>query len=254
VVLDLGRAPHDRKPALVERALARIRDLRRRRGPPHWVVVDEAHHALGGPSTARVDVEDKGFCLVTHRASWLRPAIAEAMDVFVVARTTATEEIAFLERHLASCRVGARALAVLPALPDREFLVIQCEPGDGATAGEAPVWTALTVVAAPRQTEPARRRELATNGRLAAPRRFRFVGGVEADSLAAFRRGVAAAVEAVLAEHAGRGDFSRWVLQALADEELARQLAKAEARWRRGEVSDLRGAIGRLIAFDAPDR
>jgi hypothetical protein len=33
------------------------------------------------------------------------------------------------------------------------------------------------------------------------------------------------------------------------DLELARQLKKTEARWRRGEIPDLRRAIDRLITF-----
>jgi len=70
-----------------------------------------------------------------------------------------------------------------------------------------------------------------------------------AQSLHDFRRVVAVVEDAVLAHHAGRGDFSRWVLDVFSDHELARQLRKTEARWRRGELPDLRGAIGRLVSF-----
>ena len=67
-------------------------------------------------------------------------------------------------------------------------------------------------------------------------------------------RGVREALEAAgvnreLAHHARLGDFSRWVLDVFSDPELARQLKKTEARWRRGEVPDLRRAIDRLITF-----
>jgi hypothetical protein len=68
-----------------------------------------------------------------------------------------------------------------------------------------------------------------------------------ADSLQSFRRVVVTAPGDVLAHHAGRGDFSRWVRDVFADVELARQLGKAEARWRRGELPDLRRAIDALI-------
>jgi hypothetical protein len=53
----------------------------------------------------------------------------------------------------------------------------------------------------------------------------------------------------VIAHHARRGDFSRWVLDVFSDLELARQLKKTEGRWRRGEIPDLRRAIDRLITF-----
>ena len=43
-------------------------------------------------------------------------------------------------------------------------------------------------------------------------------------------------------------DFSRWLLDVLADRDLGRQLAKIERRWGRDEIDDLRHAIERLIA------
>ncbi|HXJ81977.1 MAG TPA: hypothetical protein VMS64_25235 [Candidatus Methylomirabilis sp.] len=71
----------------------------------------------------------------------------------------------------------------------------------------------------------------------------------EAQSLHDFRRVVASVEDGVLRHHAERGDFSRWVLDVFADRELATQLRKAEARWRRGELPDLPRAVDRLIAF-----
>ena len=68
-----------------------------------------------------------------------------------------------------------------------------------------------------------------------------------ADSLHSFRRVVATAPDDVLAHHAGHGDFSRWVHDVFADAELARQLRKIEARWRRRELADLRRTIDALI-------
>ncbi len=53
--------------------------------------------------------------------------------------------------------------------------------------------------------------------------------------------------EAVLAHHAARGDFSRWVLDVFSDPHLAAQLRKTESRWSRGEITDLRRAIAQLV-------
>ncbi len=69
-----------------------------------------------------------------------------------------------------------------------------------------------------------------------------------ANSLNGFRRIVATTDEDVLAYHAGRHDFSRWIRGVFADPEPAAQLRKAGRRWRRGEVADLRGLIDGLIA------
>jgi hypothetical protein len=58
----------------------------------------------------------------------------------------------------------------------------------------------------------------------------------------------AIAPDDVLAHHAQHGDFSRWVHDVFQDVELARQLRKAESRWRRGELPELRGVIDALIS------
>ncbi len=60
---------------------------------------------------------------------------------------------------------------------------------------------------------------------------------------------VATAPDEMLAHHAGHGDFSRWVRGVFADSELARQLRKIEARWRRRELADLRRTIDALITI-----
>jgi len=69
-----------------------------------------------------------------------------------------------------------------------------------------------------------------------------------ADSLTGFRRMVATTDEDVLAYHAGRHDFSRWIRGVFSDPELAAQLRKAERRWSRGEVADLLRLIDEQIA------
>ena len=80
VVADISTASHDEKVRLVEAGLRRIRALRAARGFPHWVVLDEAHYSLhpDGVSAEAFHPDDKGFCFVTHRPSWLRPAVVES--------------------------------------------------------------------------------------------------------------------------------------------------------------------------------
>ena len=111
----------------------------------------------------------------------------------------------------------------------------------------------MTFVAAPRQTVHVRHLTKYVDSHVPPGREFLFRergdGRVlgSANSLQAFRRVVATAPEELLAYHAERGDFSRWVRDVFADTELARQLGKAETRWRRGELPDLREAIDALI-------
>jgi len=247
VVADLSTLPHARKLRALERGLRVIRDLRRRLGRPHWVLLDEAHYSLHreGVADDAVGIEERGFCLATYRPRWLRPSVVKALDVFILARTTAEPELTFLRSCLPAAATGSHGvLASLPGLPPGEFVVVQPE-GDGS---------ALTFVAAPRETSHVRHLTKYADALVPSGERFLFrrpdgSAVAAAQSLHDFRRVVAVVEDAVLAHHAGRGDFSRWVLDVFSDHELARQLRKTEARWRRGELPDLRGAIGRLVSF-----
>lgn len=248
VVVDLSMLPHANKVRFIESALARIRQLRRRLGLPHWVVLDEAHYSLhrDGVSDHALGLADKGFCLATYRPSWLRESVLQAADILVLSRTTLLEELAFLRSWIArSSPAHQGAVSVLPNLPHGEFVMIRQEGPD--------VRSAMTFVATPRETPHVRHLKKYANSKVSPERRFIFRrpdGSVvaTADSLNAFRRAVATVEDRVLAYHAERGDFSRWVRDVFADRALALQLRKTETRWSCGEISDLRTAIERLIA------
>jgi hypothetical protein len=249
LVADLSSLPQDRKLAVAERGLARIAELRKRVGRPHWVVLDEAHylfHAEGLPAEP-LDAGAKGLCLTTYRPSWLRPSVVQAMDVFLLGRATDAGELAFLRGALGQLGAdGARIVASLPDLPPRVFVLVQ-----GRDAGRQ---AAVTFVPAPRETAHVRHLRKYADAVVPAERRFFFRrpdGALvaTAHSLSAFREAVPEVGDAVLAFHAERGDFSRWVLGAFSDPTLAQHLRKLEARWRRGEVPDLRAALDRVIAL-----
>ncbi len=249
LVADLSTLEHARRLRIIARGLARIRGLRARWGRPHWVVLDEAHDSLhqeGVPADA-VGIEDKGFCLPTYRLSWIRDAVIKAVDVFLLGRTTAPDELACLRSALAELTLdGDRAVAVLPDLPPGKFVLVR--RGEGDPAG------ALTFLPLPRETAHVRHLMKYAEGVVPGERRFFFrdlEGGVVAvaDGLSSFRHAVATVDARILAHHAARGDFSRWVLGVFSDPTLGQQLRKTEARWRRGELPDLRAALERLVSL-----
>jgi hypothetical protein len=166
------------------------------------------------------------------------------VDVFVLARTTGAEELARLGAILPTVAELAGIRETLARLPRGEFLLVQ--PDRGSQIGS------LTFVAAPRQTVHVRHLAKYVDSCVPPGREFLFRGPdgqvrASADSLHSFRRVAATAPDEVLAHHAEHGDFSRWVGDVFADPELARQLRKIEARWRRGELADLRRPIDGLI-------
>jgi hydroxymethylpyrimidine pyrophosphatase-like HAD family hydrolase len=247
-VLDLSAGDHPRKVALAAAFLRRARALRAGRGLPHWIVVDEAHYLLHpqGVDPAAVEPAAPGLCLVTHRASWLTPALARAFDVLLLARTTTDEELAFLGGWLAECRDGDRIRAVLPHLPPGEFVLVDRVAEGGPQA--------LTFAAAPRRTRHVRHLRKYADASVPLEHRFvlRDAGGRAAgtaDSLAALREALAAVPPEVLAHHVGRRDLSRWVADVFGDAALARGLRGVETRWAQGEEMDLRQALVGLIAL-----
>ena len=246
VVLDLSTLEQERKAALIAAGFGLIRERRRRAGPPHWLVLDEAHYWLGkdGVPDGALGVEDKGLCLVTYCASRLRPSVLAAVDVFLLARTAAAAQLDCLREVLARVPADTADLAaVLPGLPMGEFLLLRTEPAGPRTR---------TFTAAPRMTSHVRHLGKYADGRLPEARRFFFRAPdgrlvATAGSLGEFFQGVGIVGDDVLAFHAARGDFSRWLLEVFADRELGRYLAKLEGRWNRRELHDLRGALERLL-------
>jgi len=246
-VLDLSTLPHAAKVAVIERALRKIRETRRSVGRPHWTLIEEAHYSLhdGGVPADALGVEDRGFCFVTYRPSWLGKQVPQAVDVFVLARTTDSEELAVLGSILPAALREGTGIAEAPArLPRGAFLLVRRDPDRHLSA--------LTFVALPRETVHVRHLTKYEDSCVPPGREFLFRGGdgsvlASADSLNAFRRMGATVSDDVLGHHAEHGDFSAWVRDVFADAELARQLRKIEARWRRRELADLRETIDALI-------
>jgi hypothetical protein len=245
-VLDLATLAHGDKVAMVERALRRIRDMRRQGGRPHWVFLDEAHYLLheGGVGDDAVRLGDRGFCVVTYRPRWLRPTVAAAIDVWVFARTTDKDELAYLQEALSEHPDAETISETLPHLRRGEFLLIDRDP--------ACVSRATTFIASPRQTVHVRHVNKYVDSVVPPGREFLFRdfhGRVlaSANSLQSFRAVVRSVPDDVLTHHSRRGDFARWVRDVFRDTELGRQIGKAELRFKRGELADLREMIDTLI-------
>lgn len=243
VVADLSELAHSDKVECLAAGLAAIRGLRGRFGLPHWVILDEAHYSLhaAGVAAERLGLGDKGFCLASYKGSWLADKVVQAMDVFVLARTTAPAELGFLQARLAALPGnGGGAICVLPEIPRGEFVLVEADPG-----GPPRLWS---FSATPRETPHVRHLTKYADQRVGPGRAFLFRGpdgalAATAESLNEFRAAAASMDEAVLADHARRGDFSRWVEHVFSDLPLALLLRKVEARFTRGEIADLRRAL-----------
>jgi hypothetical protein len=181
---------------------------------------------------------------VAHEPSWLRPSVLGRIDIFILARTTAPKELSFLRTMLTAAVAGSQqAIGVLPDLPFGEFVLVQRGTATGA----------LTFAPSFRRTPHVRHLRKYADSRVPDDQGFLFRGPnghivAAANSLTAFHAAVAAAPHAVLAHHASRGDFSRWVVDVFFDRTLGHQIRKLEARWTRGEIRDLRLRLLKLVA------
>ena len=232
---------------MTEAGLRALAERRRRLGLPHWLVVDEAHSSLpvNAVAGAAAELDGEGLCLASCRSSWIRPLLTASVDIFVLARTTDPQELAFLSERMTAAGVdGAAVAAALPGLLNGEFVLIQPGP-DGRPS-------ALSFVPTPRETVHVRHLAKYADARVGASRRFIFRNAdgheiASAESLTEFLRVVERVDPGVLDWHARRGDFSRWVRDVFSDEELGRQLRKAESRWARGELAGLAQSLARPI-------
>ncbi len=246
-VLDLSTLHHAEKVHVIEAALTRIHQLRRHRATPHWVILDEAHYSLHstGVAEAAATLEERGFCLVTCRMSWVRESVLEAMDMAILTRTTTDDELEVFRARLAAAGLDPAVAALLPELPQGQGLMLTTKTATGPSV--------LTFTVARRETPHVRHLRKYAESRLEPDQHFLFRSPdgrliATADSLQAFRKALSVVPLDSVAFHAGRRDFSRWIHDVSQDRVLARQMRMIEARWKRGDVHRLRDALARPLA------
>jgi hypothetical protein len=205
VVVDLSLQPSAARTAYTRAALAELRRRRADTGVPHWIFVDEAHVPLVDDDC--VDPEQTGLCLVTYRADLLHPTICAAADYTI---TLEDVERGRLERG------GS--------------LVGRFRPS-------------------PRVSRHVRHRH--KYGEAALPERYRFafrtlhgLTGRSAANLLELDAEIARAAPDVIAHHASRHDFSRWIRDVISDRELAERAFALESQLATDPaLSQLRRAI-----------
>ena len=182
---------------------------------------------------------------MTYRPSWLREQVIQAVDIFVLARTSGREELAFLGSTLpAVVSEGAGISEALARLPRGEFLLVQRNRGHHPSA--------VTFVAAPRQTIHVRHLTKYVDACVPPGREFRFRG---ADGRVA-RRPTACTRFAAWSRPRptrcwlttpGTATFRAGSATCSPTPSWRASCGKIEARWRRRELADLRRTIDALI-------
>jgi hypothetical protein len=218
----LGVSLADRASFLAD-LLPSLCGLRMRTGRPHWIVIDEAHHMLPATRTAAGATlpQDLRACiLVTVHPDQVA---AEALQLVRAVLAVGAEPANTIRSFCAP--LGEKP----PSLDE----TIELQPE------EALYWCRGTTeppkrvrVTGPRQALRRHIRKYA-EGELAPDRSFYFRGpkgalNLRAQNLSLFIQIAAGVDDATWQHHLAAGDYSRWVRDAIKDDELAAELAEIE--------------------------
>jgi hydroxymethylpyrimidine pyrophosphatase-like HAD family hydrolase len=222
VVANLFGLALELRPAFFAALLPALRALRARRGRPHWLIVDEAHHMLPGsePAPVLTAADLQGIILVTVHPEHVASTAIRAIEVVMAIGKTPSDTL----------REFARAGESPPPAGDIDPL----------PTGEALVWNRVTKEA-PRRIRPTaakldRQRHVRkyVEGDLGVEKSFYFRGprgalNLRAQNLQLFLQ-MADGVDAeTWLHHLRQGDYSRWVRRSIRDDLLAAELARIEA-------------------------
>lgn len=201
--------------------LPRLQELRARIGRPHWVIVDEAHHLLPSsmePVSSALAQELHGMALITihpdHVAHWV---MSQVSDLVIVGK--APEQT-----------IKAFTGAVKEKPPKL--------PGDSLEPGFAYLWRRtgdgeiVHFRVTPPSAELQRHRRKYAQGEL-GDRSFYFRGpegklNLRAQNLELFIQIAEGVDDETWLHHLHQRDYSRWLREAIKDDELAGEAEKIE--------------------------
>jgi hydroxymethylpyrimidine pyrophosphatase-like HAD family hydrolase len=250
VVINLLGIPLADRPNFFHELLPEISELRRRRGRPHLILVDEAHHLMPmswSPPAANSLDHVTGLAMVTvHPASISRPVLA-GVDLFLAMGREIMKTVSdFLRMR------GETPPEVKSEVADGEALALW------VGADRPP----LVVKPVPSRTEQRRHRRKYAEGRLPEDRNFVFRGPkgklqLRAYNLITFLELADGVDDATFLHHLRGHEYSRWFRDAIKDDELARDAEDIEARLARdpaGAREQFRKAIEQryTLPADAP--
>jgi hydroxymethylpyrimidine pyrophosphatase-like HAD family hydrolase len=222
VVANLLAVSVEDRPAVFASFLAAVVDLRARTGRPHWILIDEAHHVLPAERDPSVTA--------------LPPALPATLLVAVDPETVARTALEFVDDLFS---VGAKASETVEAFCRATGVASPPLPAEEPSPGHALLWRrargeAPKIVAIHPPAEKSERhiRKYA-EGELGEDKSFYFRGpnnalNLRAQNLSIFTQMADGVDDATWFYHLKRGDYSRWISEAIKDEELAAEAREAE--------------------------
>jgi HAD superfamily hydrolase (TIGR01484 family) len=219
VVANLLGVPLADRPAFFEKLVPRLHELQARRGRPHWIVVDEAHHltpASREPNQASL----QGLCvlLITVHPDRLSPDALAAVDTVIAVGPSPGETIGAVPAAR-----SALPAETPPALENGEAIAWSTHLG--------PELVRFRVV--PPEAERRRHQRKYAEGELGKDKSFYFRGpdgrlNLRAQNLVLFMQMADGVDDETWLHHLREGHYSRWFRDAIKDEGLAEEASRVE--------------------------
>ncbi|MGQ0811376.1 MAG: HAD-IIB family hydrolase [Nitrospiraceae bacterium] len=224
VVVNLVGLPLEDRPRFFLGLLPRLQELRAKTGRPHWILVDETHHLLPTgwePAPSVLTQRLSGLMLVTVHPDQVAPSILKGVDIAITLGEAPDDTLLTF----------AQAVGELPPVVE----------GTVVDSGQALLWLrrskapAFSLTIAPCKMERRRHLRKYAEGELPPDRSFYFRGPKEALNLRAqnlviFMQIADGVDDATWVHHLRQGDYSRWLRDAIKDEELAELIGEVERR------------------------
>lgn len=227
------------RPEFADDLLLRLLRLRSQTGRPHWIVIDEAHHLL--PETwspaAPVGTEMTGLILVTVHPESVAHSILETVTSLLIIGENPGRTLENFCRA-AGCEV--------PRHPEMEML-----PTGDAMLWRRPHAEAVVVHTDPPKSERQRHSRKYAEGNLGPDQSFYFQGpdgklNLRSRNLVTFLEIAEGVDEETWKHHLRRGDYSRWLREAVKDPALAEEVEEIERNSRSSAKESLE-AVQRAI-------
>jgi HAD superfamily hydrolase (TIGR01484 family) len=220
-VINILAIPTGERPAFLTKLLPDLAETSARYCRPHWLIIDEAHHLLPAENhdaPALPTGERPAVIMITvHPEAIARQALHGVKTVIALGPDAMDTVASFC------------AAAQLPAP------AAVAAPGDGEVLLWRAEWPQPRVITlqGPKQVHQRHTRKYA-EGELGEDRSFYFRGpngslNLRAQNLSIFLQMADGVDEGTWQFHRRQGDYSRWVRDAIKDEDLARQLSSIES-------------------------
>ncbi len=201
---------------------SRIRELRARTGRPHWLIVDEAHHAMPAnwrPTDQNLPERLEGVLMVSVSPNLVAPSVLRALDTIIV--------------------LGNKPREMLREFTDANRSASPDEVPEALEAGTALLWSKSAAGAPtllrvePSRTERRRHLRKYAEGELPEDRSFYFRGpegklNLRAHNLILFMDLADGIDDDTWLFHLRKGEISQWLRRGIKDETLAAQAAAIE--------------------------